>query len=506
MTFRTTTTWTSWLIAVSTLSAACGSSGVGGGGAAIGATGGVAGSPCNATVQNQGCLATTTPPKRMQCVNNVWTELGACGANETCAEQADPAAAGTAKRIAVCVAKSGGGGTDASSGDTLSDGSTLGDAAAADGATGGDVLVVDILQSDVAKTDTSKPDVCTPKCAAKQCGPNGCGGSCGTCAGNTTCNAAGQCEASGALLGEGQSCLGGVGACDTGLQCQATSDLTDWTCQPEKQANQSCGPGLGECATGLLCNFTSVAKTASKCYAPGGSGATCYYPGGGTCVAGYECIYSDAQGTGTKCAPTVGPGDACDVVGIGLCGPGYDCTPNAGSTAFECAPVAPAGSACGAGIGGCEAGSSCIFDSSSQTSATCIAYGHDGDECGTYGTPGDCVAWFACTPDDSSTTSTSHCRPTAALNGACGYNIGLCAPYLACSYADSTQTDLVCLKAGANGAVCGPGVGGCLPGYACYLAQTGDTTGTCKDDCTTGGKYSDGTCDACLKPDPDCLK
>ncbi|MCA9592626.1 MAG: hypothetical protein KC776_04920, partial [Myxococcales bacterium] len=38
---------------------------------------------------------------------------------------------------------------------------------------------------------------CTPQCGGKQCGPDGCSGSCGSCSGGTTCNASGQCVATG---------------------------------------------------------------------------------------------------------------------------------------------------------------------------------------------------------------------------------------------------------------------------------------------------------------------
>jgi V8-like Glu-specific endopeptidase len=44
------------------------------------------------------------------------------------------------------------------------------------------------------KTGTTPPPTCTPSCGTKTCGDDGCGGTCGTCAGGSTCSA-GQCVA-----------------------------------------------------------------------------------------------------------------------------------------------------------------------------------------------------------------------------------------------------------------------------------------------------------------------
>ncbi len=482
---------------------ACGSSsgGGGGGGGAVG-SGGAAGSLCNNASVNEGCFG-ATPGKRMQCVAGKWTEIATCAASEHCTESADPGAPGTTKHIATCAAN--GSVPDVTGGNDTSTGS---DASTSDTGSG-DTLVVDILGGEdttIVKTDGGA-DTCTPKCAAKACGPNGCGGSCGTCDGNQTCDASGNCvKQSGGTVALGASCVGTTDACVAGAKCAAIADLSDWTCQKARNAGQSCGPGIGECATGAVCNFIDSTLKGMKCYATTSIGSACSTPGFGDCAADATCVYTDNQGSSTQCVSAVGPGGTCDVISVGLCTAGYGCVPASSGSGYQCLADVPAGSSCGAATGGCASGSDCVYDSSAKASATCQAAGQIGDACGSFGQPGSCVPWATCTPDSSTTGSANHCRAFGVAGGECGYNIGLCAPFLACSFTDASQTAMTCLKAGASGDTCGAGVGGCLPGYACFLAATGDVTGTCKDECATQNKYSDGTCDTCLKADPDCLK
>jgi hypothetical protein len=492
------------LVGIGALSACGGASGGGGGGGAV-ASGGAAGTACSGATVNEGCL-TTSPPKRMQCVSGKWAEIATCGANEHCNETADPTAPGTTKRLTVCVANVVVG-TDASSGSDASDASTTSDVS--DTASSDAVISVDVIGGEdgtTVKPDTGK-DACVPKCTGKTCGPDGCGGNCGTCGGDQTCNATGNCvTSSGGTIALGLSCFGKTSGCVAGSLCQANANLSDWVCQKARNAGQSCGPGIGDCAAGSTCNFVDNNLKSMKCYAMAGDGAACSVPGSGDCASGETCVYTDAQGSATQCVPAVGPGGSCDVIGLGLCGPANDCIAQSGGGSYQCMAEAEIGSPCGAGVGGCVKGSDCVYDSSAKSSATCQAWGQAGDECGNYGTAGSCVIWSSCTPDSSDTGSTFHCQPFAAAGGECGYNIGLCAPFLQCGFADSSQTTLTCLKAGGAGDMCGAGVGGCLPGYQCFLAAQGDPTGTCKDECTTSNLYNNGTCDSCLKVDPDCLK
>ncbi len=491
--------WSSALVV-----AACGTTtGGGGGGGGSVSTGGAIGTICAAQSANEGCFGGS----RMQCVAGKWALLATCGASEHCTESADPAAPGTTKHVTNCAAStvaadvSTGGDSDTTTSDSSGSDATVSDSAGGTDAGGTDA----IGQTDTGPDITA--DVCTPQCAAKACGPNGCGGSCGLCNSNEVCDLSGNCVPdSGGTIAQGASCFGKTQPCAAGSTCAANADLSDWVCQKTRTAGQSCGPGIGDCGSGAVCGFTDYTLKAMKCYANVSLGGTCSVPGTGDCAPGGNCIYTDAQGTGTQCTAVIGPGGSCGVVSVGLCGAGYSCTPPTSGTGGQCLAEVPAGGLCGAGVGECALGSTCIYDSSSQASATCQSSGQVGDACGGYGQPGDCVPWAACTPDSSATGSTSHCRAFAASGGACGYNLGLCAAFLQCTYTDSSQTTLGCFKAGAAGDVCGAGVGGCLPGLACFPAAAGDTTGTCKDECTTSSLYSNGTCDTCLKVDPDCLK
>ncbi len=50
---------------------------------------------------------------------------------------------------------------------------------------------------------------CTPQCQERECGDDGCGGSCGNCAGGSSCNSAGSCEAVGDVSGSTDVIAGG---------------------------------------------------------------------------------------------------------------------------------------------------------------------------------------------------------------------------------------------------------------------------------------------------------
>ena len=78
--------------------------------------------------------------------------------------------------------------------------------------------IADLYQPDIPR------DSCVPNCTGLQCGGDGCGGSCGTCPGNQSCNANGQC-------GE---CVPNC----SGVEC----------------GNDGCGGSCGECVGGFFCN------------------------------------------------------------------------------------------------------------------------------------------------------------------------------------------------------------------------------------------------------------
>lgn len=69
---------------------------------------------------------------------------------------------------------------------------------------------------------------CTPSCGGRQCGDDTCGGSCGTCAGNQTCNEVGQCIAN-------------TGGCTP-------------SCEGKQCGNDGCGGSCGTCIGDKTCN------------------------------------------------------------------------------------------------------------------------------------------------------------------------------------------------------------------------------------------------------------
>lgn len=118
---------------------ACGSSAGSGGGSGPVATGGVPGSACNPTYQDQGCRAFGAAWTRVQCgVTGVWEALDTCAPGQSCIETAQ---ASPGKHTATCISpgvgSDSGGGQDA--GTSGSDGGTGGDGTSGDlGSSGGD--------------------------------------------------------------------------------------------------------------------------------------------------------------------------------------------------------------------------------------------------------------------------------------------------------------------------------------------------------------------------------
>jgi len=121
---------------------------------------------------------------------------------------------------------------------------------------------------------------CEPSCSSRNCGPDGCGGSCGTCAADQECTAAGVCFGG---PGCDTSANGGCGGC----ACQACVCARDpyccdgsWdlTCIGECMAD--CG-GCGACTP--LCS--------GRACGPDGCGGSCgACPGGRTCSADGLCV------------------------------------------------------------------------------------------------------------------------------------------------------------------------------------------------------------------------
>jgi hypothetical protein len=102
---------------------------------------------------------------------------------------------------------------------------------------------------------------CEPKCAGKTCGSDGCGGSCGTCAGDQTCNGNGTC-----------------GAC--------VPDCSDRIC-----GNDGCGGSCGKCANQNVC-------ATGACYAKVDCNDFCTARCTDAVTCALSCIFAGPNGTG----------------------------------------------------------------------------------------------------------------------------------------------------------------------------------------------------------------
>jgi hypothetical protein len=186
---------------------------------------------------------------------------------------------------------------------------------------------------------------CTPSCTGKACGSDGCGGSCGTCATGTSCQAF-QCKAcspscTGKACGD-DGCGGSCGTCASNQDCVSGTCITSQTCAPScKRADGSqkecgdngCGGMCGGCGIGKVCDASGACVepgTSGVCdpacgnkeCGPDACGGTC-----GACEAGKGC-YEGFCVTGIACTPDCegrecGP-DGCDGT-CGTCRTGYTC-------------------------------------------------------------------------------------------------------------------------------------------------------------------------------------
>lgn len=103
---------------------------------------------------------------------------------------------------------------------------------------------------------------CTPNCAGRVCGTDGCGGSCGSCATGTSCNASGTCVActpncAGRLCGD-DGCGGSCGACPLGEVCMTATGSCGTSCTPScagrSCGDDGCGGSCGTCESPAACS------------------------------------------------------------------------------------------------------------------------------------------------------------------------------------------------------------------------------------------------------------
>jgi hypothetical protein len=189
---------------------------------------------------------------------------------------------------------------------------------------------------------------CVPACGSRVCGPDPqCGTSCGSCAGDSTCNAQGQCQAavctpdcSGRQCGPdpvcGQSCgtCGGADVCAADGQCTppaCTPDCSDRSCGPDPVCGQSCG----SCGDGQACN--DAGQCASEACTPDCAGRECGVDPacGELCGACQGQAFCSAEGlcvdVGEDCQPdcdgrACGPDPRCGL-SCGDCDESATCDP-----------------------------------------------------------------------------------------------------------------------------------------------------------------------------------
>ncbi len=144
--------------------------------------------------------------------------------------------------------------------------------------------------------------VCEPDCSGRSCGPDPlCGSSCGSCTGDDSCDAAGQCAApacepdcSGRSCGADPVCGSSCGSCGNGELCGDDGQCALPTCTPDC-SGLSCGP---DPVCGVSCG---------SC----GEGEACLNGSCAALPAGLDPLPERGSGTGTPRSTYVGEGVGC---------------------------------------------------------------------------------------------------------------------------------------------------------------------------------------------------
>jgi len=119
----------------------------------------------------------------------------------------------------------------------------------------------DLLKLSLADLSNDTGDNrCVPACTGKQCGNDGCGTSCGTCLGNSECNAQNQCVAIDSdvkhnICDDNEKCVEVVGVgldeCEENVDCQPTHNV----CNDKGQCIIKIGEAPDECQSIMDCNI-----------------------------------------------------------------------------------------------------------------------------------------------------------------------------------------------------------------------------------------------------------
>jgi hypothetical protein len=281
---------------------------------------------------------------------------------------------------------------------------------------------------------------CVPDCDGKSCGDDGCGGfSCGTCAGQDTCNETGQCVCQPSCAEENacgdDGCDGSCGdldggceegsACDPSTgQCACVPDCDGKSCGDDGCGGFSCGTCTGQeaCQDGACVCVPDC--TGKGCGGDNGCGGDC-----GACAPGAECVANQCVSdctpdcTNKECGSDGCNGTCGDLDGgcptnewvmyeckAGNCYPVEECTPS-------CDGVNCGSDGCGGSCGDCAEGEVCLAGSCSECTPFCDATSICGpDGCG--GTCGD-----VCTQGHACEEGTSCIQATA-----CDFEIRMTAP------------------------------------------------------------------------------
>ena len=240
--------------------------------------------------------------------------------------------------------------------------------------------------------DCIEDSSCTPSCAGKQCGDDGCGGSCGTCAGGETCDAAGQCTGGGG---------GNCGSIDTKGECSGntlkycsngdlkTFDCTDsdkicgydatydWydcvedptgctpSCGGKECGSDGCGGSCGSCGGGEVCSSGQCVSDGGNC---GGVDST------GTCEGNTLKYCANGELKTFNCT------DFGKVCGYDSGNQWYDCIEDPNACTPSCGGKQCGSDGCGGSCGSCGSGTTC------NASGQCVA----NDNCGGVDAAGTC--------------------------------------------------------------------------------------------------------------------
>ena len=284
---------------------ACGNS-AGGGGGGVKFVGAPAGSVCDTTYHNEGCLAGAAPVKTVKCVDNAgtktWQDKGVCGANQYCVEESDPGDPNGIKKLAICkdvpVTPTG---ADTVTGDAAngSDGGSTTDA--------GPKKTVAEQYACLASKCPTETSACMANatCAqavncAKACADKTCRDACGQAALNdqtvfkllldmTQCGGIQKCidtSPTGPVCGDG-SCDGGETTASCAADCKETTG--------PKCGNETCEEG--ESPTTCPADCKAAPKCGNELCEAGESYATC--PTDCQCKSNADC------GTGKVCTDGV---------------------------------------------------------------------------------------------------------------------------------------------------------------------------------------------------------